>query len=441
MRIAICCLTGFVLCSSVGCGPSHKPPATGSAAERAAFVAAASARSVANAPPKASASPSAPEPPGLAVSSSEALAPGARIADLTAARLAGRMLLAWVTYVDQVPDQGKKGTPSAGRAASVVVRALDDRGEPARPAAVISSRADSVGGVAIAADASGADAGLAWTGVDQGRTQVFLTRVGPDGQKKAQRMVSHGKGAASDVAVAGTADGWVVAWVETREKEVEVHAATVSAKLDKVGIDRVVTSHQGDASEVRILVRGDAVLLAWADARAGQGSSDLYTARLAASDLGWRGDEVRLSSKPDHARGVRLAARGDDALIAWIERPAESPAAPTPPAALIARLDASGRLRASPMRIPLAIAAGSIGIGCDRAACKVALASTGGDALDLSGLVWDASGPIPRPRKIASFDRVATEDVSLNVVGEWLFFAEDNLKGAGRIRRLRVGWE
>jgi hypothetical protein len=439
MRIAIVFLTGFVLCSLVACGPSHMPPATGSAAERAA-KAAASVRPVASAPPKTS--PPASEPPGFPVSSSEALAPGARIADLTAARLPGGMLLAWVTYVDQVPDQGKKGPPSVGRAASVVVRALDDRGEPARPAAVISSRADSVGGVAMATDASGAEACVAWTGVDQGRTQVFVTRVGPDGQKKVQRMVSHGKGAASDVAVAGTADGWVVAWVETREKEVEVHAATVSSKLDKVGIDRVVTSHQGDASEVRILVRGDAVLLAWADARAGQGSSDLYTARLAASDLGWRGDEVRLSSKPDHARGVRLAARGDDALIAWIERPvAESSAAPAPYAALIARLDASGRLRTSPVRVPLAVAAGSIGIGCDRAACKVALASTGGDVLDLSGLVWDSSGPIPRPRKIASFDRVATEDVSLNIVGEWLFFAEDNLKGEGRIRRLHIAWE
>jgi hypothetical protein len=93
------------------------------------------------------------------------------------------------------------------------------------------------------------------------------------------------------------------------------------------------------------------------------------------------------------------------------------------------------------VRVPLAVAAGSIGIGCDRAACKVALASTGGDVLDLSGLVWDSSGPIPRPRKIASFDRVATEDVSLNVVGEWLFFAEDNLKGEGRIRRLHIAWE
>jgi hypothetical protein len=352
------------------------------------------------------------------------------------------MLLAWVTYVDQVADQGKKRPPSTGPTANVVVRALNERGEPARPATTISSRAESLGGVAIAAAAGGTEACVAWTGIDQGRAQVFLTRVGLDGQKQGQRMISRGKGTASDVAIASAADGWIVAWVETRDQEVEVHAAKASSKLDKFGTDRVVTHHAGDASEVRVVVRGDDVLLAWADARASLGSSDLYTARLALSDLGWRGDEAKLSSKPDHARGLRLAARGDDVLIAWIEKPpVERSSAPVSFAAVMARLDASGRLRTSPVRVPLTAAAGSIGVGCDGTVCKVALASAGGDALHLSGFVWDPAGPVPSPRKIASFDRVATEDVSINVLAEWLFFAEDNLKGEGRIRKLRVGWE
>jgi hypothetical protein len=294
----------------------------------------------------------------------------------------------------------------------------------------------------MATAAGAAEVGVAWTGIDQGRSQVFLTRVGPDGQKKGQRMVSRAKGSASDVALAAVADGWIAAWVETRDGEVEVRATKVSRALDKVGAERVVTHHPGDASEVRVIVRGEEILLVWADARAGQGSSDVYTARLALSDLGWRGDEARLTSESDHARGLRVAARGDDVLLAWIETPpVERPSVLPLSAAVIAQIDSWGRLRASPRRVPADATAGSVGIGCDGSDCRVVLGSAGPDTLDLSGFVWNGSGTIPRPARIASFERVATEDVSLNVLGEWIFFAEDNLQGGGRIRKLRVAWE
>jgi hypothetical protein len=279
-------LAGLVLFSVLGCGPSGKPAATSPAAPPAP-KASASAEAAASAPPPASSAPTAAEPPGFRVSSSEALGPGARIADMTATVVPGGMLLAWVTYVDRSPDQSKKRAP-VGPMASVVVRALTDRGDPLRPATTISSRAESMGGVATASSADGAEVCVAWTGIDLGRAQVFLTRVGPDGQKRLQRMISHGKGTASDVTLVAAPDGWIAGWVETLDNEVQVHVAKVSKKLDKVGPEKVVSRHPGDASEVRVVVRGGDVLVAWADARAGHGSSDIYTAKLALSDLGWR---------------------------------------------------------------------------------------------------------------------------------------------------------
>jgi hypothetical protein len=440
MRNGIIFVTACVLLSVLGCGSSGKPAATSQAAPPVSRGSAA-AMPVASARIPASVVPAAPEPAGLRVSSSDALGPGARIADMAAAAVPDGMLLAWVTYVDRPPDQSKKRAP-AGPAASIVARALTDQGNPIKPATTISARAESMGGVAMATGADGAEVCVAWTGIDQGRAQVFLTRVGPDGQKRLQRMISRGQGTASDVTLVAAPDGWIVGWVETLDKDVQVHVAKVSQKLDRVGPERVISRHPGDASEVRAVVRGGDVLVAWADARAGLGASDIYTAKLALSDLSWRADEARLSSKPDHARGLRLAARGDDVVIAWIDAPSiDRSAAAAPDVAVIGQVDSSGRLRAALQRVALDGPAASVGVGCDRSACKVALASAGGELLVLSGFVWDASGPIPKPRKIASFDRVATEDVSLNVLGEWLFFAEDNLKGEGRIRKLRVAWE
>jgi hypothetical protein len=433
MRREIIGLVWLVLGLALGCGSSSRPAAT--AAKAAAPVVTAAV----HAQPPASAAPSPAEPPSLPVMSSAAFAQGARIADMAAVRSSAGMLVAWVTYVGRPPDTGKGRRKNDGPAASVVVRALDEHAEPVRPATAVSSRADPVGGVAIRAAAGGDEACVAWTGIDQGRSQVFLTRVAADGQKKGQRMVSRGKGAASDVALAATPDGWVVGWVETRDDEVEVHATKVSAKLDKVGADRIVTRHGGDASETQLLVRAEKVLVVWADARRGQGSSDLYTARLALSDLDWRGDETRLSSIPDYARGLSLVADADGALLGWIEKPPREQGS-APYVAEIARLDASGRLQGPPEKVALGAAAGSIGIGCGPAECRVVLATAGGDALGLWGLESDRSGPMPRPRKIASVEGVATEDVSLNVLGEWVFFAEDNLKGEGRIRALHVGW-
>ena len=41
---------------------------------------------------------------------------------------------------------------------------------------------------------------------------------------------------------------------------------------------------------------------------------------------------------------------------------------------------------------------------------------------------------------MASLTGVSTEDTSPVLVKNWLFFAEDNLRGGGRIRKAKLAW-
>jgi len=54
-------------------------------------------------------------------------------------------------------------------------------------------------------------------------------------------------------------------------------------------------------------------------------------------------------------------------------------------------------------------------------------------------LSFDGTGSDVAPSD--SFDhRVSTEDTSPVLVNDWLFFAEDNLRGGGRIRKAKLAW-
>jgi hypothetical protein len=381
-----------------------------------------------------------------------ALAEGERIADLAVLALPERFLLAWVTYFDgggptlRAAPRGpaKKGAAPASqpqRGASVVVRALDAEGETLGTPNVISVKADSIGGVSLAAGASPeGDAGLAWVGKDAGIGQVFVTRLSRSGEKQAQRMLTHSKEGCSDVALVRHKDGFIVAYVDSRDGAAGVYTARVGKDLQRAGNERLVVQAKGETSDVRMIARGEEVIVAWAEARQNPDLYGVFAARLTAADLTMRGDPARVVLSPKHAKGVELAGLGEGVALGWIEdSPPDPAAAPSSSkTAVFVGLDPALRAAGEPNSVALPVQPSSLALECDRA-CRVVVAGSEGEELAFYGFVYEGRTP-PPPARLASLPGVSTEDTNPVIARDWLFFAEDNLRGSGRIRKAKLAW-
>ncbi|WP_437326383.1 hypothetical protein [Sorangium sp. So ce381] len=227
-----------------------------------------------------------PPPRATAV---RALAEGDPIAKVAAVELdGGAALSAWVTYfVEGASDAAPRGQDVS---ATLAVRAASPGG--LGKLNVLSQKASSLGGVAIAAapplpaDAKGkgavqGESVIAWVARERGETQVYLTKVDATGAKVAQKKLTtaprkkQGGAAseASDVAIAyDGAGGFIVAWIDTRDGNAEVYAARVDRALNRTAPDRRITNAPLDAAEVQIAVRGQEAWLVWSDARPGGGA-------------------------------------------------------------------------------------------------------------------------------------------------------------------------
>src|SRR5262249_17082753 len=160
-----------------------------------------------------------------------------------------------------------------GPAATLAVRPIGADGVPGKPT-VISQKALSIGGGAPApAPPPGApppkkpqNAGP-WGAPGEGGAPGVGPQGGAEGRERAPKSVTviarkqaktaapPPKGAkggkviapsappseASDVAIADTGDGYVVAWVDTRDGNAEIYAAKLDRSLTKVIPDRRIT--------------------------------------------------------------------------------------------------------------------------------------------------------------------------------------------------------
>jgi hypothetical protein len=407
-----------------------------------------------------SAAPPAPAPPAfprtLALS---ALAEGERIADLAVLPTEGRYLLAWVTYFDgggpsaspapRAPSKKaappkapqKAAAPGQKLGATVAVRALDQEGETLGEFTVISVKGVSIGGVSLAPSASAqGDAALAWVGKDAGVGQVFVTRISRTADKQAQRMITRSKEGCSDVALVRHNEGFVVAYVDSRDGKAGVYLMRMGKNLEPLGAERNVARAFGEASDVRMLARGDELVIAWAETRQNPEAYGVFAARLLAADLSLRGDPTRVVLSPHHTKGIELGTFGDGVALGWIEDAEAGPAAqPTDVKSVaLARLDPQLRPTAAPIRMALPGRASSLTFECD-GACRVVVAGAEGDDLTFYGFLFEGAVPSAAAR-LASIPGVSTEDTTPIVTRDWLFFAEDNLHGAGRIRKAKLAW-
>lgn len=398
------------------------------------------------------------------------VAEGPRFAGAHAARLGdgGSDAIAWVTYFLEgaTPEEpAPRGEPPF--AATLGVRFTTSDGGLTEPF-IVSKRALSLGGVSVApglGDKS-TEAVIAWVANDKSGPQVYATKVDDSGKKVAQKKVTlvardtKGKGDkggaqslfASSVAVATSplakgakqgSDGYVVAWVDTRDKNGEVYVARLNNDLEKKGADKRVTSAAGDASDLSLAVRGSDAFIAFADEREGKGH-DIYFAHLDPFSLKEIDNDGRVYASAGRSRAPRLALAGEHIVLAWIE---EDVTEGKPANVRIAEVDPTGRLVQPPriLEAPDRASVTGFTITCETevSSCRLSLSWASSDGrteigavtLDASGVPSDvrrlgtlASGPFAEP-SLSFADRSASS----------LFYAED-LGNRGRLRKLRLGW-
>ncbi len=408
-----------------------------------------------------------------------ALFDGEHLARVAATELpGGGSLVAWVTFVLDLtagPAGGKKKAKhdEEGPAATVAVRPIGADGVPGK-LVVLSKKAVSEGGVALAAaparDGKKPETALAWVARERGEPQVFVTKIGPDGEKLAQKgvtVIGRKKGKtmsdAADVAIAyaggeGTGgDGFITAWVDTRDGNAEIYVAKLDRSLSKTVPDQRITSAPGDSVEVQLLVHGKDVFLAWSDARANpdEGSGDIYVARLDAATLKKTGPEQRIFASATHSRTPQITAAGKGFMVSWVEEGGDPKGngtnggnggdAGTDAGLRVALLDEHGVVVGAPQLVRPAegqSAVTSAALACAPSGCRGVLTSAIGEATTLGAFELSPGSPAGPVKTIAALTG-ATQDASpvfAGLKGTSLFFADDAVGGTGRVRWMQIAW-
>jgi hypothetical protein len=362
------------------------------------------------------------------------LASGAEYADMSATKVDGGTLVAMLTSAVEAKGQG----------AQVLVRALDASGKPAGAPITISSRALTAGGVSIAAGGTPDDgAALAWVARENGEPQVHVTRVDKHGRRQNDVQLTTKKGSAADVAIAWADGGWIVAWVDGRDGNGEVYATKVGTDLNRVAREERITNAPGDASDVTLLVRPNAVWLAWADPRENphEGFSDVYVTSLRPRDAKRATDEVRVLASAAHSRSPALAPAGDGVAVAWIEEAPHDASRSEAYGAMLARVDAKGTLLDAPVRMRSAGpgAPSSVALDASTGSLRAVVARATPDDLVLDAIELGDTGP-GRAFLLHTLEGPPTLDVALNVLDGVLFFNDEGTEDR-RALRATLSWK
>ena len=331
------------------------------------------------------------------VTSIATVASGMRYDEMAVARLGDALLVAALASGADAPAGGADEPRGPGdhrrersRGATLTLRALDDEGRPRGATTTLTSRAVSVGGVALAPGGSVEDgAAVAWVGRDSHDRQVHIAHLDRTGRRNNEvQLTTRAKGDVSSVAIAWAGDGWLVAWVDSRDGNGEVYATKIDRDLNRVAREERITNAPGDAGDIALAIRGNVAWLAWSDPRESprEGLADIYATTLRTLDAKRAGDEVRVLATAPHSRSPQLApsADGRAVVIAWIEDAATGLEGPG--AAMVAVLDRDARVVRAPVKLPLSAEgrATSIALAATRDAVRavVVRSAQGGITLD-----------------------------------------------------------
>ncbi len=307
----------------------------------------------------------------------------------------------------------------------------------------LSTRALPAGGVAMAPSHEEGGAVVAYVARDAGDPQVHLARLDSKGRKRSDVQITTAKGDAGDVAVARAAGGYIVAWVDGRDGNGEVYAAKVGWNLARPAHQERVTDAPGDATGTTVVATPSGALLAWADPRESpsDGFADIYVAPLDAKGKK-AGRETRVLSTAAHSRSPSLAATGDRYAVAWIEDAGSGAASAEAKGAMLAMVDASGKVVRPPVKLPLGARGTATAVVLDasqRDALRAVVARSTPQELWLD--TAKIGSAITTSRPLVALDGPPTLDVAMSLAGTDLFYADDGPDADdARARRAVIDW-
>ncbi len=387
------------------------------------------------------AAPSPPDAPRL--TSLETIASDQPFEDLAAGRLGDATMVAALA---SPPGGDEDRHRSSG--AVLTVRTLDDEGRQRGPTATLTSRAVSIGGVALVPGGVPQDGvAVAWvTARDDPDRQVHVAHLDRTGRRtKEIELTTRARGDVSSVTMAWAGDGWLVAWVDGRDGNGEVYATKIDRDLTRVAREERITNAPGDAGDVTLAVRSGVAWLAWSDPRESprEGIADIYATTLGIRDARRASDEVRVLASAPHSRSPQLAATSaDTAVLAWIEDSATGLEGPA--ATMVAVLDRGGRVVRSPSILslsadgrPTSLALASAGDGVHAVVVR-----SGPTTLTLDGVVLGADGtPTTKPWPLLDVEAPASFDVAVALAGDALVFDDvGSTPGDHHLRRAAIRW-
>ena len=375
------------------------------------------------------------------------------LSDLDAVRVGQTTFVGWITHFveglggpPRKPPPSAPGDPSKPVAAQLAVQRLDASGQPIEEPTLVSVRAMSAGGVALSPLDGQQEIAAAWVARDNGNPQLFVTRIGDDGKRKLQRMITRAKGDAADTAIVAYDGGWIVAWVDWRDGNGEVYATRLNRMLVRLTPERRLTDAPGDASDVSLLVRGKEVFVAYGDPRdhPNHAMANPYVQKLDASSLKRVGDERRIATTDLHAKGLQLSGAGGELVVGWVARAAEEQK-PDREGARMTQLDPETlrpRGQVSDLRTRGGAGAPvSLRMTCKPRVCRGAAMIEGDGGMLLQGFSWFPDRAQIQQSRLGRTSGPAAADVAPAVLGDDVFFVDRGVDGDNRVRRVRVQWE
>ncbi|HEU4407334.1 MAG TPA: hypothetical protein VFS43_18850 [Polyangiaceae bacterium] len=229
------------------------------------------------------------------------------------------------------PKASAEAAPGAAKPAAPAAPPKASAAPPKAPAAppALSEKAVAASSLALSPSSRGDVACAAFVVREGADSHLSLARLGPDGRRQRQASLAQAPGDVGDVDLGALPEGWLVAWVDGRDRNGEVYAARVDAELKRVTPERRLTKGGGDATEVAVLVRGAEAFVAFAEPRSTTpgAPANPYVLRVKASDLSPLGEPARLATTSRHLRSLRLVPQGDEAIAVWVEEPEAAGAA------------------------------------------------------------------------------------------------------------------
>jgi hypothetical protein len=364
---------------------------------------------------------------------------GDPLRDLASAQVGAGWLTATLTQFDESTPYVRRKTPApdgklAPLRALLTIQPFKADGADAGSAHVISYRARSTSGLALAR-APGDQALLTWTALDKQRSEVFGTLLSRAGEPVGQRMLTVGAGDVTQLAAAAVPRGFVVAWIGESGGEPRAFGTKIGTDLAQGSAQQALSRAPGAVTALSLLGRGESVWLA--QVQAAENEQSLVITRVDARTLRRLGDDLQIqASEVSSLASPCLVAKGDGALLAWIERPELANA--EGPRAWLIELDRDARRKGEPLVIPSLVGSPSaVRVACDERGCQGVLDSrpSSGDAVE--GFNWE--GGALSTHLLVRRDNAKSDPPALALANGGVFYAERRER-TGLLRRVGVGW-